>query len=136
MFTILFVTPENIIYEGEAKSIIAPGIDGYFEILAHHAPLLAGLQPGKATLTLPDGHKRIYAVGSGFLEMEKNKVSLLADSAELAANIDLARANAALKRATKLLHAEDPNTDIPRAKDALKRAETRIKVATEEKKRH
>ena len=131
MFNLSFVTPEKTIYEGEAKSLIVPGVEGYFEVLAHHMPILAGLQPGKVILTLPDGKKNLYAVAFGFLEVDKNTVHLLADSAELSKDIDLLRAKAALKRAMKYLETQEVGTDPIRAKEALKRAEARIEVVKE-----
>jgi F-type H+-transporting ATPase subunit epsilon len=135
MFSLSIVTPEAIIYEGEAISLIAPGVDGYFEILAHHASMIAGLQPGKMTLTLPDGKKNVYAMNFGFLEVSQNKASVLADSIELATDINVNRAKSALKRASMLLNDEEnKEIDVDRANEAYHRAQNRLKIAQEKEK--
>ncbi len=127
-FRLSFNTPEKIIFEGEVISVIAPGSQGYLEILSHHAPLITSLQPGKVTITFSDQQKKIYAVSEGFLEVAKNNAILLVDAAELGTEIDPEQARRAVEKAEKNLQSESPDIDQTRAKKALARAKNRLKV--------
>ena len=84
LFKINISTPEKTIYEGEISSLIAPGELGYFGILVDHAPLIANLAPGK--IIIKDGSSRpttFNCRSNGILEVLKNNVNILVDSAEL-----------------------------------------------------
>lgn len=131
MYSLSVVTLEKLIFEGEVKSTIAPGGDGYLELLTNHAPIITSLIPGKLTIVAPDGKRSIYAVSGGFLEMSHNSASVLADAVELAEEIDIRRAEESMLRAQEKLENSPENIDLPRAKNALKRAENRIKIYRE-----
>src|SRR5690606_15396007 len=89
------VTPERIVLQERAEAVVAPGTEGYFGILAHHAPLVAGLRHGVLEFGRVSGKKQRMALSGGFLQVVDNKVTVLADTAELADDIDVARAKAA-----------------------------------------
>ena len=131
MFLLSIVTPEKVFYEGEASSLIAPGIEGYLGILTDHAPLITALVPGKLTVKNSKTPEVIMAVSGGFLEVLKNKVVILADAVEFAKDIDAERAKKALERARQRLKSNEKDIDIPRALAAFKRAQTRIAVCEE-----
>jgi F-type H+-transporting ATPase subunit epsilon len=109
--------------------VLAPGSDGYLGILANHAPLVTSLDIGLVNYTpAGGGQDQLFAVANGFLEVSNNKVSILADSAESWDEIDLERAQEAVKRAEERLSIMDESVDIERAQIALKRALNRIRI--------
>lgn len=128
MYKLLVITPEKIVFEGEVSSLIAPGTDGYLEILSNHAPIVTSLQPGKLVITDQSNQKLIFAVSGGILEVYRNQATLLADAIEILSEIDLKRAEAALDRAYQRIETEGKDVDLPRAKNAIHRAENRIKL--------
>ena len=79
-FKLSIVTPERIVFNGTAESIIAPGIMGYIGILAHHAPLMTALSNGKLTVRLENGKEALYDIQGGMLEVSSNQVTILSDS--------------------------------------------------------
>jgi F-type H+-transporting ATPase subunit epsilon len=127
-FRLRMFTLEKKVYEGSVVSLIAPGVDGYFGVLAHHAPLIAAIKPGELSLKDRQGDEIIYAVSGGFLEVSANSVVLLADAIEQASGIDLHRAEEARERAARRLGSELPDIDALRAQAALSRALNRIRV--------
>ena len=128
MYHLTIVTPEKIFYEDEVSSIIAPGSEGYLGVLTDHAPLITALVPGKLTLRDKRNEERTFALSSGFLEVYKNEVTILADSAESPEQIDLERAQSALERAKKRLKSASPEIEVNRASQAMLRALNRIKI--------
>ncbi|MBN1212099.1 MAG: ATP synthase F1 subunit epsilon [candidate division Zixibacteria bacterium] len=134
MFHLSIVTPEKSYYEGEIKSLVVPGTEGYLGILSHHAPLITALMPGK--IEFRDEHDEVYimAVSGGFLEVSGNLATILADTVEDADKIDIERARAAYEREKKrLISAGKGETDIdlPSVRAALARAANRIKIYEE-----
>jgi len=129
LFRLTVLTPTRTVLEEDVDSIIVPGEDGYLGVLAHHAPLITALAPGKLTVRR-GSTTREYAVGGGFLEVSQNHARLLADSLEAPEAIDVARARRAAERARARLK-EPGRFDEVRAEAALKRALNRIKVAGE-----
>jgi F-type H+-transporting ATPase subunit epsilon len=127
-FRLRMFTLEKRVYEGAVISLTAPGVDGYFGVLAHHAPMIAALKPGKLSLKDEHGEERIYAVSGGFLEVSANSVVLLAETIEHAGEIDLSRAAEAKERAARRLGSDLPDIDTLRAQAALSRALNRIRV--------
>ncbi len=91
------VTPERLVKEAQVDSVIVPAIDGELGILPNHAPLLAQLQPGAIRLN-QNGNTELFAVSGGFIEVDKNKVSVFAETAEMATEIDEERARQAAER--------------------------------------
>lgn len=80
IFNLFIATPEEVIYEGEAKNLKAPGTVGYFEILSNHAPMISTLKDGKFEYTDASDQKFYYTITGGILEVDHNKVSVLLDS--------------------------------------------------------
>lgn len=123
------VTPERSVLEAEAESIIVPGVDGYIGFQAHHAPLVAGIGVGIVQFGPERGVKQKMAVTGGFVEVAGNRVTILADTAELADEIDVARAMAAKERAERRLRQREANINRARAEAALQRALNRLRTA-------
>lgn len=121
-------TAERVIYSDDVDIVIAPGIEGQMAILPSHAPLLTMLQPGELVVR-KDGEETVIFVSGGFLEVMQNRVTVLADTAERAEEIDVERAEEAKRRAEERLAGRLPEMDLARAEIALRRALTRIKVA-------
>jgi F-type H+-transporting ATPase subunit epsilon len=106
-----------------------PGADGYFGVLPGHTPLLALLGAGE--LWYRQGQEKHYlAIAFGFAEVLPDRVTVLAQVAERAAEIDVARAEAARKRAEALIGSPHPNMDWERARVALLKALVRLQVAS------
>jgi F-type H+-transporting ATPase subunit epsilon len=122
------VTPERKVYEQEVNMIIARGVEGELGILPNHIPLVTPLKIAPLEAKKAGGNDTI-AVSGGFMEVRKNKVVILAESAELPGEIDLERAKAAKDRAQQRLQARRDDIDYRRAEMALQRAMTRINVA-------
>jgi F-type H+-transporting ATPase subunit epsilon len=125
------VTAEQQILSDEVDSIVAPGIDGEFGILPHHAPLMTMLQPGELIIK-KGGEESDFAISGGFLEVHPEKVIILADACERSDAIDTERAEAAMRRAEEQLKAAGPGLpeDHARAEASLRRALARLKVAS------
>ena len=121
------VTPDGPIYNGEAEMVSTKAKSGELGILPNHIPMVAPLQIGAVRIK-KDGKTEFVAVSGGFLEVRPDKITILAQAAELAETIDLARANAAKLRAERRLHDKQNNVDHKRAELALKRAINRISI--------
>lgn len=76
MLQLKIVSPERIEFDGEVESVLVPGSLGQFEILVNHAPIISSLDKGKVVYTLPDGEKKPLDICGGFVEVQKNVVSL------------------------------------------------------------
>ncbi|WP_027450251.1 ATP synthase F1 subunit epsilon [Xylanibacter brevis] len=76
MLQLKIVSPEKIEFEGDVESVLVPGMLGQFEILVNHAPIISSLDKGRVVYTLPGGEKRTLDIFGGFVEVQKNVVSL------------------------------------------------------------
>ena len=124
------VTPEKIVFSEEIESLVIPAERGYLGVLAGHAPLLTTLQPGEITIKGSSKGEMHYATSGGFMEVTPGKAVLLTESAEEAAQIDVARAEESKKRAEeRLAPAAGKQVDKSRARAALERAVNRLKIA-------
>ncbi len=127
------VTPDKIVYDEEVEMAILQTNGGMVGILPHHAPLLAGVLP-HAMRIKKDGTESLIAVGGGLLEVNANKITVLAPAAELPIDIDVNRAQRAYDRAKErlaLLNSdakENSDIDFVRAELALKRAIARLEA--------
>lgn len=81
-FNTQFLTPDGPLFEGETLSVTLPGSRGSFQILYDHAPIVSSLGIGKIVIQQEDKQETIYAVSGGFVEMNKNNLSILAERAE------------------------------------------------------
>jgi F-type H+-transporting ATPase subunit epsilon len=125
---LVIVTPTRHLLRARAVEVTLPGADGYLGILPGHAPLMTELGIGELTYREAAQAEPVSVI-RGFAEVMPERVTVLAETAELAAEIDLARAEAAKARAEKHLASGDPNIDWDRAGVALQRAFIRIQVA-------
>lgn len=123
------VTPERTVTQTVAESIVVPGAEGRLGFLPGHAPLVAGLTIGIVEYGPAHGQKKRLAITGGFVEVADDKVAVLADTAELADEIDVARAQAAKERAERRLRERQDDIDRTRAEVALRRAINRLKTA-------
>ena len=89
MFKLSIVTPEKPFYEGECRSLVVPGAEGYLGVLTDHAPLITALQPGELKLTDDRDQERHFAISGGFFEVSHNHATVLADAVEEPGMIDL-----------------------------------------------
>jgi F-type H+-transporting ATPase subunit epsilon len=122
------VTPDRQIFSGDVDAIVVPARQGYMGILPGHAPLLAELGIGE--ISIQTGADTDYMFCSwGFLEVLPDRVVLLAQTAEMASDIDVKRAEEAKERAEKMLSSQDPGTDFRGAELALMQAISRLNAA-------
>jgi len=123
-----FVTPDRALVQDNVDEVEVPGEDGYFGVLPGHAPLLAALQPGE--MWFRKGVQRQYAfVAGGFAEIVGDRVSILAQVAERAEDINIERAQAAKRRAEERLARPTADLDFERARVALIKAIVRLQVS-------
>jgi len=127
-FLLEIVTPERKVYEQDVDMIIVRGVEGELGILPNHIPLVTPLRIAPLEVK-KGGDRESIAVNGGFMEVRKDKVVILAESAELPGEIDVDRAKAARERAQQRLNAKREDIDFRRAEMALQRAVTRIRVA-------
>lgn len=125
---LVIVTPTRQLVRTQTREVTLPGANGYLGVLPGHAPLMTELGIGELTFQ-GSAQGAPLAVVRGFAEVLPDRVTVLAETAELAAEIDLERAEAAKARAEQRLRASDPNIDWDRVSVALQRALIRIQVA-------
>ncbi|MCS7061069.1 MAG: F0F1 ATP synthase subunit epsilon [Anaerolineae bacterium] len=124
------VTAEREVFKGEVDMVNAPGGDGDMGILPRHAPVLSTLKPGVLRVKIGNDYQE-FAIGGGFINILGDHVIILADSAERAEEIDIARAEAARLRAQEMLKNPPANKeDLFRLETALRKSEVRLKVAS------
>ena len=122
------VTPDGPVYDSEVTMVVAKTTSGEIGVLAGHIPMVAPLAISAVKLKKQDGSEEVVAINGGFIEVRPEKISILAPAAEVATNIDITRAKAALTRAEQRLQAKNDEIDFKRAELALKRALNRINV--------
>jgi F-type H+-transporting ATPase subunit epsilon len=127
-FVLEIATPERLLVHEAAKSAEIPCEQGYIGVLPGHAPLLGELGIGELTYELLSGSKHSLGVHGGWVEVTGQRVRVLAYNAEHPNEIDAARAESALKRATERVGKVGGDIDIARALNALKRAQLRLKL--------
>ena len=122
------VTVEGRRFKGDADFVVAPGSEGELGILPRHIPLLTPLKPGVVKVR-NENEEQFFFVSGGFLEVRPDEVTVLADAAERAEDIDESRAEEARRRAADLLQQKLSDTDQAAASVALARAEARLRLA-------
>ncbi len=128
------VTAERVVFSEDVDVVVAPGVEGQLGALPHHAPLMTMLEPGEL-LARKGGEEIALAISGGFLEVRPDRIIVLADAAERAEEIDIARAEAAKRRAEEQLHLHAPDVDAARAEAAMRRSMVRLKVAQKRKRK-
>lgn len=127
------LSPEKVVFQGEADEILAPTPNGQIAILPHHVSLLTTISQGE--VVIKQGRKMYYiAVMGGFLQVQKDVVTVLADYAIQSQDIQLARAQEAKKRAEKLLEEKVSKEDYAKIEADLRRSLLELKVAQRRKK--
>jgi F-type H+-transporting ATPase subunit epsilon len=122
------VSAEGAIFTGDADMVFAPAKAGELGIAPRHAPLLTTLKPGSVRVQTADGEKLFYVTG-GILEVQPHLVTVLADSALHASQLDEAEALAARERAREVLEGRHGAMDLARAQAELVEAEARYRAA-------
>jgi F-type H+-transporting ATPase subunit epsilon len=127
---LIIVTPEKQLLRESVVEVTIPGLDGQLGVLPGHAPLITELGIGELGYRKVAGNQPavVMAILGGFAEVLPDRVTVLAETAERAEEIDLARAEAALARAEKRLAASDSSIDMDRAAIAFRRATIRIQI--------
>jgi len=123
------VTPERLAYEDDVDIVVVPGIEGELGILPHHAPLITTLGVGELRIR-KGGAEESFAIIGGFLQVRPDKVVVMAETADLASDIDLERAQQARREAERVLEtAANEPADLAAARASLQQALLRIRVA-------
>lgn len=126
-FKLSIITPDTSFYEGEAEFLEFTSTEGQMGVYAQHIPLTTILEPCVMTIH-NDGEKKKAAILGGFIEILKEKVTVLAENAQWPEEIDLDRAKASYERAKERLAAKQEGIDLKRAEASLKRAVARIET--------
>jgi F-type H+-transporting ATPase subunit epsilon len=127
--TVEVVTPTHMVVRDEVEEVIAPGAEGYFGVLGGHLPFMSTLKSGELAYR-KNGTWRYLAISWGYAEVLPQTVIILAEAAEKAEEIDVARAQQARDRAVeRMARWGDESIDVLRAQVSLARALTRIEVA-------
>lgn len=121
------VTPEQIVYEGEADQVNVSTTKGELGILPHHASLMAKLLPGELRIR-KSGKISFFAIGDGFLQVENNALTIMTDLAQNAEDIDEKAAEAARKRAQDALEQKLGGEEYAETMAALEKALAQLKV--------
>jgi F-type H+-transporting ATPase subunit epsilon len=127
-FQLEIVTPEKMVVRDSAEEVQIPGKNGYLGVLPGHAPLITELSSGELSYRTGSQTHR-FAVAWGFAEVLPDKVTILAETAERAEEIDVQRAQREKERAEEHLASGATEEDFTKAEAELKRAETRLEVA-------
>jgi F-type H+-transporting ATPase subunit epsilon len=129
MFTLKIITPERSLFEGSVDQTTLPIVDGEVTILPNHQCYIGALKPGEIMLKI-EGKEQLFAVSGGFVEFRDNVLSVLADTAERADEIDLVRAEEARQRAAALVEESRTNEeDYARMVAILEKELARVRVA-------
>ena len=127
-FELIIVTAEKQAYSEQVESIVAPGADGELGILPNHTSLLTQLKFGELRIR-KNGQESTIMVSGGFMEVMQNKATILADTAERDEEIDIERAEEALRRAEERIASATGAMDLERALASSNRAQARIRIA-------
>lgn len=127
--TLEMVTPEKVAWSAQAEFVVLPGWEGEMGVLPGHEPYLVQLKAGEVRVT-ENGEVRRFAISGGFAEVKDDKVSLFAETAEMAGQIDAERAAQALEKAkAETLRKDLDPMQLMQAEAAMRRAQVRLKVA-------
>ena len=136
-FTLEIVTPERLAWKGEASALVLPTIDGEVGILPKHEPYVTVLGAGEGRITALDGSIEYIAIIGGFVQVRPDRVVVLAESADLAADLDLTtieKAKAEAEQALAQVDHADPGA-VATARAAMARALLHLNVAERRRRR-
>jgi len=122
------VSAEAAIFSGLATMVFAPGVMGELGIMPRHAPLLTKIKPGEVRIRTEDGNEEFFYVSGGMLEVQPHGVTILADTAARAKDLDEAAAQAAKERAEQVLRDNKGEMDLAEAEAQLAEAIAQIKA--------
>lgn len=128
-FSLSVVAPDREVVTTQVVSVVAPGVEGYFGVLAGHVPIVSALRPGLLEYMDASNQRHFVSVGGGFAEVANDKMTVLADEAQLAQDIDLAKAEEMLERARRALRGESSELNTEQAQEEMERAMQRIRAA-------
>ncbi len=126
-FQAQILTPEGSLFEGEVEGVQVPGKSGNFLMLFNHAPIVSTLGVGPVVIKKPDNSEIVYAVNGGFVEMNDNHMTLLAEKAEESTEINVEEAKKLREDAKERL--KDMKNDREKAEKDLAIAENKLKIA-------
>jgi F-type H+-transporting ATPase subunit epsilon len=127
--TLEIVTPERLAYSDTVDAVVLPGSEGELGVLPHHAPLVSMLGVGELRIR-KDGAEESFAIVGGFLQVRPDKVVVMAETADMASEIDLEKAQEARREAERTLESGyKEGVDLSAARAALQQALLRIRVA-------
>jgi len=130
---ILVATAEREVYSGLATMLVAPGAAGELGIMPKHSPLLAALKPGELRIINGEEIDEVFVSG-GFMEVQPDKITILADTAERAADMDEAEVVAAQRRAEELISSNKGDVDLAQAEAELAMMTARLVLLKKHKK--
>jgi len=122
------VSAEGQIFSGPASMVFLPGTEGELGVAPRHAPLLSLLKAGEVRVRTPDGQEQSFFVGGGVLEIQPKRVSVLADTAARAKDLDEAEAQQAKQRAEELVRTRTDKRELAEAHAELVRAAAQLKT--------
>jgi F-type H+-transporting ATPase subunit epsilon len=123
------VTPERLAYAEDVDAVTLPGGEGELGVLPHHAPLISTLGVGELRIRR-GGQEELFAIAGGFLQVRPDKVVVMAETADMASEIDLEKAEEARREAERALESGfQEGADLAAARAALQQALLRIRVA-------
>lgn len=121
------LTPEGSLFDGDVEGVQVPGKSGDFLMLFNHAPIVSSLGVGRVIIKKPDNSVTVYAISGGFVEMNDNKMTMLAEKAEEASEIDVEEARKLRADAKERL--KDVKNDREKAEKDLAIADNKLKIA-------
>ncbi len=127
-FHVKILAADHVFYQGRCASLVIPSTDGQYGILANHANMVAAIQPGLLTYTVPDEAPKVAAVSPGLVKVEDNEVLVLVDSVEYPEEIDEARAEREVKEAREAMQEKQSRHEFWFMQWQLARALNRLRV--------
>lgn len=127
-YNLEIITPSRVVFNEQVTHVRAPGVAGYFGVLAGHTPLITELRIGEIKVSI-ESTDQYFATSGGFIEVMPQGVTILAETAEKAGEIEVERAKNALDRAKQRLALKSSAINVERARAALHRALNRIRIA-------
>ncbi len=127
-FKLDIVTPEGAVFSGEVEHVRAPGVKGSFGVLPDHTPFITPLDIGVIEVRIGGVEKR-FATSGGLAEITSDQMKILAGTAEAAENIDIERAQEAVKRNRERIDKRIEGLDVERARRSMERSQNRLNVA-------
>lgn len=128
-FQLAIVAPDRSVMDEPVQSVTAPGVEGYFGVQAGHVPMISALKAGLVEYTDMTNTRHYVAISGGFAEVGGHRVTILADAAERATDINIERAERALEEARRSLRGEASDVTNEQATAEIERAMNRIKAA-------